>query len=237
MWKIFRRRKSASDYHPAVEFPVSPAVTRNINADEKNPLEINIRQLAEKSLLESYAPPGVIITGNGEILYIHGRTGRYLEPAPGEVKWNIYDMAREDLKLELLSAIRQANSQNSAVTHRDLQVRSNGETQSVNLTVKPLQTLDPASGLMIVVFEEISPPEALNMTISDLIPQEELQVSLKLAERIKAGNEVKSVKTKRKAKDGTIVDVWLTVTKLVDDQGNPVEIATTERDLEWLSQT
>ena len=101
----------------------------------------------------------MIINPKGEILYIHGRTGRYLEPAPGEAKWNIYDMAREGLKPELLSAIRQAGSRKSAVTSRGLQIRSNGETQALNLTVKPLGTPETASGLMIVVFEAISPPE------------------------------------------------------------------------------
>jgi len=135
-----------------------PGVVRNDKDHNIKPLETHIRQLAEKALLESYAPPGVIINSKGEILYIHGRTGRYLEPAPGEAKWNIYDMAREGLKLELLSAIRQADSLNSAVTSKDLQIRSNGETQTLNLTVKPLLTPKAASGLKIVVFEEISTP-------------------------------------------------------------------------------
>ena len=158
-WRIFRRRPSASNSHPVVEFPTAPAVIRNNNDHKVNPLEINMQQLAEKNLLASYTPPGVIINSSGEILYIHGRTGRYLEPAPGEAKWNIYDMAREGLKLELLSAIRQADSRKSAVKSRDLQVRSNGQTQVLNLTVRPLETPKPASGLMMVVFEDISPPE------------------------------------------------------------------------------
>jgi two-component system CheB/CheR fusion protein len=72
---------------------------------------------------------------------------------------NIHDMAREGLKLELPLAIRQVNSQNSAVTYSGVQVRCNGETQSLNLTVKPLKTSETASGLMLVAFEEISPPE------------------------------------------------------------------------------
>ncbi|CAB1078492.1 Multidomain signal transduction protein including CheB-like methylesterase, CheR-like methyltransferase and BaeS-like histidine kinase [Olavius algarvensis Delta 1 endosymbiont] len=141
-----------------VDFPTAPAVVRNDNDQGTKPLEINIRQLAEKALLESYAPPGVIINSQGEILYIQGRTGRYLEPAPGEAKWNIYDMAREGLRLELLSAVRQAASLKSTVTSKGLQVRSNGETRALNLTVKPLDLPDAASRLYMVVFEEISSP-------------------------------------------------------------------------------
>ena len=52
---------------------------------------------------------------------------------------------------------------------------------------------------------------------------------------MKEGKEVKSFRTKRETKDGRILDVWLTATKLVDEKGKTTEIATTERDLAWLS--
>jgi signal transduction histidine kinase len=42
---------------------------------------------------------------------------------------------------------------------------------------------------------------------------------------------VGSFETKRLAKDGRVLDVWLTVTKLVDAEGNAVALATTERDV------
>ena len=82
-----------------------------------------------------------------------------------------------------------------------------------------------------------SEAEALNMNISEIIPREEYGTVLKLIARIKAHEEVSSFKTKRKTKDGRTLEVWLTVTRLVDDQGQPIEIATTERDLAWLAQT
>jgi two-component system CheB/CheR fusion protein len=46
---------------------------------------------------------------------------------------------------------------------------------------------------------------------------------------------VKSFKTRRKAKDGKILDVWMTVTSLKDKSGQTIEIAITERDLVWLT--
>jgi two-component system CheB/CheR fusion protein len=45
---------------------------------------------------------------------------------------------------------------------------------------------------------------------------------------------VKAFKTRRITKDGKLLDVWLTATVLTDDNGQPTEIATTERDLAWL---
>jgi two-component system, chemotaxis family, CheB/CheR fusion protein len=48
----------------------------------------------ERELLKHHAPAGVLVDAEGEILYLHGRTGRFLEPAPGEGRMNILEMAR-----------------------------------------------------------------------------------------------------------------------------------------------
>ena len=155
-WKIFRRQGSWPGSRP-VAFLVTPTIERTDAGNEEKPLEPNLRQLAEKALLDNYAPPSAIINAKGDILYIHGRTGKYLEPAPGEAQLNIYDMAREGLKLELPSAIRKAKSQKKAVIYKGLQVRINGGTETVNLTVRPLVTSQTPSKLMIVLFEAIAP--------------------------------------------------------------------------------
>jgi two-component system CheB/CheR fusion protein len=82
-----------------------------------------------------------------------------------------------------------------------------------------------------------SEAEAINMNISQIIPQKESEAARKFVEQVKAGKNINSFRTKRKTKDGKILDVWLTVTKLVDDHGKTIELATTERDLAWLALT
>ncbi|KPQ42918.1 MAG: chemotaxis protein [Candidatus Methanoperedens nitroreducens] len=64
-------------------------------AGETKARAINIGIKIEKMLLDTYTPPCAIINEKGDILYIHGRTGKYLEPAPGNVRFNVVDMARE----------------------------------------------------------------------------------------------------------------------------------------------
>ena len=65
-------------------------------------------ELSRHMLLERFVPPSVLINETGDILYIQGRTGRYLEPASGEAAMNIFTMAKEGLRLELGSLIRKA---------------------------------------------------------------------------------------------------------------------------------
>ncbi len=76
--------------------------------------------------------------------------------------------------------------------------------------------------------------EAQKMTIDDLVPDQILKAEKAFMGKLKKGEPVKSLKTQRLTKDGKILDVWLTVAVLKDDSGQPIEIATTERDLAWL---
>lgn len=59
-----------------------------------------IRALVENTLLQQYAPACAVINKRGEIVYIHGSTGKYLELPPGDVNMNILLMAREGLRLD-----------------------------------------------------------------------------------------------------------------------------------------
>jgi diguanylate cyclase (GGDEF)-like protein/PAS domain S-box-containing protein len=77
-------------------------------------------------------------------------------------------------------------------------------------------------------FSEI---EALGMNISDIVPEKCREEALDLIRQIKTGRAIDSLETQRVARDGRTLDVWLTLTKLTDDQGNVVAVATTERDI------
>ena len=64
---------------------------------------VNIQSMADQLLLQSYTPAAVLVTNKGDIIYISGRTGQYLEPAAGKANWNIFVMAREGLRYELMA--------------------------------------------------------------------------------------------------------------------------------------
>ena len=87
-------------------------------------------ELSRHMLLERFVPPSVLINETGDILYIQGRTGRYLEPASGEAAMNIFTMAKEGLRLELGSLIRKALLQRREVMREALRVQVNGGYQS-----------------------------------------------------------------------------------------------------------
>lgn len=76
-----------------------------------------------------------------------------------------------------------------------------------------------------------SEAEALHMNNSQLVPDSERIRALDLVRQIRTGKPVDSVELQRTTKDGRTLDVWLTITKLLGDDGRIVGFATTERDI------
>jgi two-component system CheB/CheR fusion protein len=120
--------------------------------------KLPLRELTEQALLQQVIAAGALINGHGDILYLHGRTGMFLEPAPGETGIsNILKMAREGLKNELTVALHKAAGIKETVCHPGLSVKTNGHFTLVNLTVRPVTTgsgASPESPLYLVILEE-----------------------------------------------------------------------------------
>lgn len=127
------------------------------------------QELTAQTLLSFYAAVGALVNERGEILYLLGRTGRYLEPAPGEPVMNIFRMARQGLRSELTVALHRAVSQGVPSRYTGLVVATEGGGSTVNVTVLPV-TGDEAHplprGLFLVLIEEIGGASTFQSTES-----------------------------------------------------------------------
>ncbi len=120
-----------------------------------------LREVTERKLLEQYAPAAVLVDERGELQYVHGHTGKYLEPAPGDAGMNIVNMAREGLRRALSSALQRAVLAQELVREPGMQVRTNGGFTTVDLTVQPVTAgAAPAAAILFLVAFEDAPPVA-----------------------------------------------------------------------------
>ncbi|MGO9950806.1 MAG: CheR family methyltransferase [Dissulfurispiraceae bacterium] len=157
-WKIYQRRQSVQAREDMVDFAhfyreVIPAG----GGGKRHDTELVFSpEVANRLLLEGFTPPAVFINEQGDIVYIHGRTGKYLEPPAGKANINIFAMAREGLRVELLGVIREAKSQNKAVMLKSIKVKTNGDFQTIDLIVKPIVQPGTQQSLYMLVFEDVA---------------------------------------------------------------------------------
>jgi len=158
-WKLFQRRGTVTPRQLlTMAMPLrgagAPGEGRRPPLQEAS-LRVRVREVAERTLLDKHAPACVVVNAEGDVLYIHGHTGRYLEPAPGEPSGSLLKMAREGLRLEIASGVRKALAQKEAVRYERLRVRTNGGVALVNLIIEPMSGPDAVKGVMLVLFEDV----------------------------------------------------------------------------------
>lgn len=116
-----------------------------------------LQRAADEFLLNSYAPAAVVINGDGDIIYISGRTGKYLEPAAGKANWSIHAMARDGLREPLARALRSLPSASESIQMHCLQVETATGMQIVDVVVQAFREPEALRGKAMVVFRDVGP--------------------------------------------------------------------------------
>ncbi|MBF0513718.1 MAG: PAS domain-containing protein [Desulfovibrionaceae bacterium] len=115
---------------------------------------LSLQAMMDQTLLQHYCPAAVLATREGDLLYISGRTGKYLEPAAGKANLNVFAMAREGLRSELPGAFQAALLQDGPVNLTGVRVGVNGKTQMVDVAVRALGRFASQENVVLVVFKE-----------------------------------------------------------------------------------
>ena len=148
--KLYRKKDVSSALLPIGTFIPLQLESREISKpSSKAPVESehHLRELTEQTMLQYYAPVGVLVNQQGDILYLHGRTGMYLEPAPGKAGLNILKMARDGLRQDLATDLYKASVSKEPIFHPGLRVKTNGDFTTVNLALRPVAAgSDTAAG-------------------------------------------------------------------------------------------
>ncbi|MCF7987000.1 MAG: PAS domain-containing protein [Methylovulum sp.] len=173
---------------PTKYFPITPSPSPMPIPQLKT--SVNFQQHIDQLLLQSYAPAAVVINAQGDILYINGRTGKYLEPASGKANWNIHAMARDGLRYELSHAIKKIQQQTNIIYLHDLSLATNTEICRVNITIQLITKPEDLNGLIIIVFYDVVKPITRKRTVKK--PTAEQQMLLD--ELDKAHNEIQTLR-------------------------------------------
>ncbi|MEY2667690.1 MAG: hypothetical protein RJA59_328, partial [Pseudomonadota bacterium] len=160
-WKLFRVVPSRAS---AGSFAGGPSPRGSVAVPAEGPAPTprkakkpQLAELAAQSLLQAFAPPAVVTDRSGEVLYVHGDTGRYLRPAPGHATLNVIELARPGLQAGLRQAFRAAAAGSAAAPPREATWTSDGRARGVRLAVRPLGGAASDEGLLLVTFQDAPP--------------------------------------------------------------------------------
>jgi two-component system CheB/CheR fusion protein len=157
--KIYKRNVTPQ-FPELIDFPSSfhPKKISSTETLIHTKVTDNLQALADQLLLQRYSPASVMVNDKGDIIYITGRTGKYLEPVAGKANWNIYAMAREGLREVLPSAFRKAMLNFEASVLHNIKVGTNGGTQYVDVTVQRIESPEAIRGKIMVIFTDVPAP-------------------------------------------------------------------------------
>ncbi len=165
--RIFRARE---DGRSRLRIPLTLASPQPAPAPSTAPLRANggsLRQSVEALILERYAPPHVVVNGDGDVVYYSTHTGKYLEAAPGAPSRAIMTMARKGLRLDLRSTLHEAaESRRRSVREGVIMDADKGRVQMVTLTVEPIGERSEQDALFLVSFADEGPPLDREMLFS-----------------------------------------------------------------------
>ena len=133
-----------------------PAVTK--------PREAAAADLARRTLLQAFAPASVLTDLQGDILFVHGETGRYLRLAPGQPTHNVVDMSTESLQIDVRAALQKAAAGDLSPTRREVLHKVDDSVQTVTLSVRAIAGPEPSRSLLLFSFQELDPSPARGPT-------------------------------------------------------------------------
>ncbi len=178
-WKIYRKKSitsSRSDYPRFSDRQLTSQTSTTLPA-----VANGFRNLGEKVLVESFAPPSVLVNEKFEILYCYGPIDRYLAIPPGEPSLNVLRVAREGLRHKLGLALLQAQKTTEPVLCNTVTHGHAGNRQSLTITIQPVIEPGDNQRMFMVVFREspeIISPKATAKRASGTAPRNDVVSSL-----------------------------------------------------------
>ena len=181
-WKIFQRLEGSVGLPPITAAlrpgTVNPALFRTALLPPRLALPglSDLAQQVQRTLLAEHTPSAVVVDEHGEVLYVHGRTARYLELPTGQMPQRVFDMVPDHLRHRLQAAVHQAHAERREIVLRGVRLESGeletgelptGGLRRLDLSVQPLQatgaeqtgteqtaTGQTGAGTLLIVFRE-----------------------------------------------------------------------------------
>lgn len=153
----FYKKPTNSSSSSINQFPNAFTNQNKMKSKEQKAMQLseNIQSSADQILIQQFAPPSVLVNENGDIVYITGKTGKYLEPVAGKSNWNIYTMAHDEIKNKLPESFALAIKSYEPICIENIEFNYQGNIDFVTLIIQQMESPEIIKGLFLILFANV----------------------------------------------------------------------------------
>ncbi|MGV9197737.1 MAG: CheR family methyltransferase [Promethearchaeia archaeon] len=187
-FKIFKKKEILNrkdlclrPYPPLIDYERAISPQDKIIEGKKKKEEINFQRIVDDLILKEYSPSTILINADNQIKYLHGRTGKYLEPSVGKADLDILKMARQGLDMILSTAIKKARNLGEEIKFEDIDVKTNGDEIKINIIIYPIKKPEAMRDFLLIVFEQsfVNPMDLTENKVEELTDE---KVQMRIAQ-------------------------------------------------------
>ena len=161
--KIYSKRSVARrlDMNFSTMLPSNGSSTpsaRRYLSSSANP-GFDLQREVDKILLKRYAPLGVVVTDEAEVLQFRGDTDAFLTRAEGKASLNLLKMAREGLLAPLRALLQRVKDGDAIAREAGVLIKTKDGLLEISLTAIALPAGDGAQRSYCILFEPDGPAE------------------------------------------------------------------------------
>lgn len=106
-----------------------------------------------QQMVERYAPPSLLVSPDDKVVHLSENMGRYLIHPGGEITTSVFNLVREELRIELRAILYTARKQKVTVRSKPILIEFAGKVSEVVLHLR-VSDQPQQEGFFLVIFDE-----------------------------------------------------------------------------------
>jgi two-component system, chemotaxis family, CheB/CheR fusion protein len=180
---IYRKRNVRG---PEPHLPVFPVISTHRDRATTNTRSARDTQSygqLHQRVVEQFGPPSMLVNPDDRVVHLSEHAGRYLTHPGGELTASAFKLVREELRLDLRSALRDVRERNQPLRLKPVMVDLDGDRRLVSLDLRPAPKGDEQEGFVVVMFHEFEGDAAPALALSATPVDRQIDTELALARR------------------------------------------------------
>ncbi len=152
--KIYSRNPAAAVARTALALAEYEKAPAHAAPAELTSAAFNLEKAVERIIWQRYAPAALVVDSGLQVLHFDGNAGPYLAPARGAATLHLLKLVREELALDLRTALHRAKKEETPVRREGIRFPQDGGSNIVNLEVIPIKGRHVKGADFLILIEE-----------------------------------------------------------------------------------